>query len=153
MDSTHNLSNPSFHSFPAYHPSAAVSTTQSCHEVELLTSNLQNLTFQEANSTNPLPHPTLSELRVASPPEVKLELGVSPEGLAEGDGRRLPLPPQLEETVLHYLSQIHGGGLEYFDAPMLKDYLEKLIQESLRLVSQGKLPPHSPHQAGPTEEA
>ncbi len=137
MDSSHNLSNPSFYSFPAYHPSTSASAAQSCHEVELLTSNLQNLTFQEANSTNPLPHPTLSELRVASPPEVKLELGVSPEGLAEGDGRRLPLPPQLEQVLSNHLQQIHGGGLEYFDSPMLQNFMEKLIQESLRLVSQG----------------
>lgn len=138
MDKTHNFSNafnPSFPSFPASPPSPSTTPAPSQHELELLTTNLQNLTFKAVNPANPLP-----------PTPVLAVHQSTPSGQTQH-----PLPPHLEEMLPLYLQQVHGGGLEYFDSPMLKDYLEKLIQESLRLISQGKLPP--PSSPGPAKEA
>ncbi len=137
MDSTLNLPNSSFYPFPVYHPSTFAATAPSQHELELLTANLQNLTLQAVNSANPLP-PTPTLAVHPSTPSGQIQH---------------PLPPYLEQIATHYLQQVHGGGLEYCDGPMLQNFMEKLIQESLRLVSQGKLPPPSPHQPGPAEEA
>lgn len=127
------IPNSSFNSFPVYNPNSSV--LQSPHEIESLISKLQKTTLQTPSPQAPLPPAAGNQCFNSTRPPV------------------YPLPPQLKQAVTDYLEQVHGGGLEYFDSPMLQNYLEKVIQEALRQVTQARTPPPSTYHPGRADEA
>ncbi len=108
MDSTHNLPNSSFYSFPAYQPSAFAATAPSQNEVELLTANLRNLTLQAVNPANPLP-PTPNKLGFGGQaPLLKVRAEITPKPRRSRMTLRRSLKSEGEFAVAQHSAKRHA---------------------------------------------